>query len=209
VRLILVRHGESEATVRRIVGGPRGCTGLSPKGRRQAEALRDRLSERDEIRADRLLSSVLPRAVETAQILAPALGVDTFEQDCDLCEVHPGEADGLVWSEYQQRYGDFEMVAEPDRPMAPGGESLNEFRARVTRVLHALAERCADETVVVVCHGGVIVFSIIALFDIPRLDREARLDPVNTSITEWLYDATTGKWTLGRYNDASHLDGLD
>ena len=49
-RLVLVRHAESMATVRRIVGGPRSCTGLSELGRRQAEALRDRLARTGEVR---------------------------------------------------------------------------------------------------------------------------------------------------------------
>jgi broad specificity phosphatase PhoE len=208
VRLILVRHGESEATVKRVVGGEQGDTGLSPRGRLQAEALRDRLAASGEIRADRMLSSVLPRAVETAEILAPAVGVDTFEQDCDLCEMHPGDADGVGWPEYERRYGSFDMMAEPDRPFAPRGESLNDFRGRIARVMHGFAERLAGESVVVVCHGGVIVVSITALFDIPRPGLGTQLDPVNTSITEWLHDAASGIWTLGRYNDAVHLDGL-
>ena len=42
-RLVLIRHGESRATVDEIVGGHDGCQGLTDRGRRQAEALRDRL----------------------------------------------------------------------------------------------------------------------------------------------------------------------
>src|SRR5215218_610345 len=100
-RLVLVRHGESMATVDGVVGGHQGCRGLSDRGRRQAEALRDRLVATGEIRADVLMASVLPRAVETAEIMAPALGGLAVEQECDLCEIHPGEGDGLAWSEFQ------------------------------------------------------------------------------------------------------------
>ena len=42
-RIVLVRHGESLAQERRVVGG-HGCTGLSDLGVRQVEALRDRLA---------------------------------------------------------------------------------------------------------------------------------------------------------------------
>jgi len=75
-RLILVRHGESEVTVRRVIGGPRSCTGLSPLGVQQAERLRDRLAETGELAAaTALFASEYPRAVETAEIIAPTLGL--------------------------------------------------------------------------------------------------------------------------------------
>ena len=57
----------------------------------------------------------LPRAIETGSIIAPGLGLETFGQHCDLCEVHTGEADGLAWTEYATRYGSFDMEAEPDQ----------------------------------------------------------------------------------------------
>ena len=38
-RLIFVRHGESRATIDRVIGGPRTCQGLTDLGRRQCEAL--------------------------------------------------------------------------------------------------------------------------------------------------------------------------
>ena len=44
-RLILIRHGESNVTVERILGGEKSCTGLSDLGRAQACALRDRLEK--------------------------------------------------------------------------------------------------------------------------------------------------------------------
>ena len=37
-RLVLVRHGESVATVDRFIGGVRTCTGLSDLGRQQTGA---------------------------------------------------------------------------------------------------------------------------------------------------------------------------
>ena len=73
-RLMLVRHGESRATIEKFFGGPRSCTGLTDTGRRQAEALRDRLMAGRDFQATALYSSKHSRAVETAQILAPALG---------------------------------------------------------------------------------------------------------------------------------------
>ena len=60
------------ATCNHIIGGPKGCTGLTNLGRVQVAALADRLYESGELRqATALYSSVLPRAVETAERLRP------------------------------------------------------------------------------------------------------------------------------------------
>src|SRR4051794_30023408 len=96
-RLLLVRHGAAKAADTGVIAGIEGCTGLSDLGRRQAEALRDRLSAAP-IQVDVVRTSLLPRAIETAEIIAPALGghLGPAERDCDLCELHPGACDGMT-----------------------------------------------------------------------------------------------------------------
>ena len=90
-RLVLVRHGESNATVSRSVGGPRTCTGLSPLGRIQAERLRDRWLRHPEVNVDVLMSSAFPRARETAQVIAPALGsMSVVRASVRMSTVSPG-----------------------------------------------------------------------------------------------------------------------
>ena len=168
MRLILVRHGEAHAGFSGVIGGRMGCAGLTPHGRRQAEALRDHLAASGRVKADVLLVSVLPRAIETAQIIAPGLGLEIARHECDLCEVHTGEADGLAWEEYTTRYGSFDMEAEPDRVFAPEGESWNSFHERVQDMLARLAADHPDETVVAVCHAGVIMASMRGLLGLPH-----------------------------------------
>jgi probable phosphoglycerate mutase len=216
-RLVLVRHGESRATVDEIVGGHEGCCGLSDRGRRQVEALRDRLAATGEVRADALLASVLPRAIETAEILAPALGDLPVERDCDLCEQHPGEADGLTWIEYEARYRPEGWRFDPYSAEAPWSESAAEFNARVARALTKVAADHPGETVVIASHGGVVAGSMIAFLALPFHGRLPPLYSENTSLTEWVLDperadpAHPPPWRLVRYNDAAHLAvaGLD
>jgi len=43
-RVVLVRHGESKCNADGVVGGQRGCTGLTPDGVDQVAALADRLA---------------------------------------------------------------------------------------------------------------------------------------------------------------------
>jgi probable phosphoglycerate mutase len=205
MRLILVRHGDAHAGFHGVVGGRTGCTGLTDLGRQQAEALRDRFARTGAVRADALVSSVLPRAVETAQIIAPGLGIEPGSQECDLCEVHTGDADGLTWAEYGTRFGSFDMEAEPDRVFAPGGDSWNSFHERVQVTLERLASDHAGQTVVTVCHAGVIMASLRVLLGIPHPGTGAQLRPTNTGLTEWDHDETLGRWTLHSFNDASHL----
>lgn len=203
MRLFLIRHGDAYAGFHGPIAGPTGCRGLTDLGRAQAAALRDHLAETERIGADVLLSSVLPRAIETASIIAPALGLDAPTQDCDLCEIHTGDADGIDWTEYNQRFGSFDMEAEPDRIFAPRGESWNSFHGRVESVLDRLASEHAGQTVVAVAHAGLIMAAMRLRLGILEPAISAQLRPSNTGLTEW--ECTDGTWTLRSYNEAVHL----
>jgi probable phosphoglycerate mutase len=209
VRLILVRHGDAHASFNGRIAGHLGCSGLTDLGRAQAEALRRRLESTDRLSVDVLVTSEIPRAIETARIIAPALGHRDVPQYCDLCEVHPGEADGVDWAEYSHRFGSFDMVAEPDRPFAPGGDSWNSFHHRVDDVMNRLAAEHPHQVVMAVCHAGVIAASLRIRLGATGGERMARLVPLNTSLTEWDFSETSARWTLRSYNDARHLDRLD
>ena len=99
-RVILIRHGESNVTVQRILGGEKSCTGLSELGQQQAAALRDRFVK-EQAKVDYLYASTMPRAMETAEIIQPALNLDKLHLDSELVEHRPGEADGKPYEELQ------------------------------------------------------------------------------------------------------------
>lgn len=205
MRLVLVRHGDAYAGFEGVIGGHRGCRGLTPLGRQQAELLGAYLAGTGRIHADVLLASRLPRAIETAEVIAPALDLRTVRQECDLCEVHPGEADGLTWADYAERFGTFDMEAEPERVFAPGGDSWMSFHQRVRRLIDRVAREFVDQSVVAVCHGGVIAASIRVLFGVGDPGAGARVRPVNTGLTEWEHEGSSGKWTLRSFNESAHL----
>lgn len=206
-RLILVRHGESQVTVRRVVGGPRSCTGLSALGREQAARLRDRLAATGELRADALYSSAYPRAIETAEILAPALGGLAVRIEDGFGEHDPGpQCDGLSFDEFVDRHGRPDWEADPWAITFPGGETIAEFHHRVGATVRRVVDAHPDQTVVVACHGGVVDAVLRqALRTAPTGVFEVHT--VNTSITE-LAQVRLGRWRLVRYNDAAHLAGL-
>jgi len=211
-RIVLVRHGESRAQELGILGGHSGCQGLSELGRTQASALHDRLAATKELaEASALYASVMPRAIETAEIISPALGGGLeVRSECHFCEGHPGEADGLSWAELDERYPSEAWSADSRR--APGWETWTEMGARVSGALQSIVERHPGETVVVACHGGVVVHSMLHFLSLRDVANQSRawISPTNTSLTEWRfapnpYEKGTLPVELVRFNDFAHL----
>ncbi|MGA2529340.1 MAG: histidine phosphatase family protein [Acidimicrobiales bacterium] len=204
-RLVIIRHGEAVSNAEDLVAGHLGCRGLTERGRLQVRALSERLGRTGELeKASALYSSVLLRAVETAEMLQPVLGEIPYKADCTLCERHPGEADGLSWTECDARYGRRLPGEEPDRPLSPGGETWLEFLDRAEDALYKLAAAHPGELVVIACHGGVVDASLIRFLGLPAHGGLVRFFPDNASMTEWAY--TGARWWLVRFNDAAHLD---
>lgn len=141
VRLWLVRHGETEwNTARRFQGST--DLPLNDAGRNQAASLAVALTGRT---FDGVWSSDLIRAVETARIAVGEPAVDERLREMDF-----GEMEGEVWDELPAdvqaalvRFDGFE---------APGGESIDAFRARVVEFCDALP--AGDH--LLVTHGGVV-----------------------------------------------------
>jgi 2,3-bisphosphoglycerate-dependent phosphoglycerate mutase len=215
-RLVLVRHGEAVCNVAGVIGGPKGCTGLTPLGRAQAAKLADRLARTRELgEVAALYASVLPRAVETAQILARALlgpGGEVLEvtRDCALCELHPGDADGLTWGEFVASFEEPDWDADPSRPVAPGGEGWSGFVERAAAALERVAAAHAGRTVVVVTHAGVVEAGMLRFLPLDPGVARLGLHTAHASLTEWRQsggrvdgDGTRGRWRLERYNDAA------
>lgn len=203
-RIALVRHAESVGNAERIMTGHRSCTGLTSLGAKQAEALAARLERTGELAGAAVLySSILPRARQTAALISAALGDPPRQETCDLCEMHPGDADGLSWDEYERDYGLFSPRSEPTRALSPGGESWLQVLDRVEAVLHRLALAHPARLVVAVTHGGVIDASMVRILGLPANGTGVRLRNYNTSLTEWQH--TGARWALIRYNDIGHI----
>jgi probable phosphoglycerate mutase len=205
-RVVLIRHGESRTTVDRVIGGPRTCSGLSDLGRRQAERLRDRLADTGELRADALYASAYPRAIETAEIIAPAIGAEVLVES-GFGEHDPGpDCDGLTFNDFLDRYGMPDWETDPHAVTFPGGETVAEFHHRVGSTLARAVREHIGGAIVVACHGGVIDAAFRALLRLPA-HGSFELQTANTSLTEFVQSGR-GRWRLVRYNDASHLVGL-
>lgn len=207
--LLLVRHGESVVTVRGVMGGEKSCEGLSELGRRQAEALRDRWKAGGEPDVDVVVSSTLPRARETAEVVNEHLGL-VIEEHKDLEEHRPGSIDGMRFSDISQQWEAFDYIGRRHDRVAEGAESASEFFFRVSRAFEDVLAAHRGKTILVACHGGVIDVAFRTFLDLPPRGH-FDLFTLNTSITELRVDdhgPRRGRWRLMRYNDHAHLAGL-
>lgn len=204
--LVLIRHGESNVTVNRVIGGHRTCSGLSGLGRRQAERLRDRLLTTGELVPDVLISSNFARAIETAEVIAPAFGDVPVEIMAGFGEHDPGpDIDGMTFAAYVEKFGSPDWL-DPHDEIFPGGETIAAFHDRVIATVDRVVDSYRGCTVVVSCHGGVIDAVFRNLLGTASTG-VFELAAANTSITGFS-SLATGGWRLTRYNDRAHLEGL-
>ena len=211
--LYLIRHGQAIVNVEPIIGGMKGDRGLTELGIEQATLLYERLRQSGEIRPDVLIASTLPRARQTAEIIAPAFPGVPLLSDDDVQELRVGDdGDGLTIDAYKERFGWISFDDEPLRPVDPHGESWGTFTLRVALALTRITKEYAGKTIVVVCHGGVIDSSFTHFFGLNGLAfPQAGFATQNTSLTHWEYTLYHGKlrWRLVGYNDAAHLKALN
>ncbi len=134
--LVLTRHGLTDRSVPEQHLGQRIDLSINESGRRQAQALARRLSA---VRFDRVITSPLFRARETAEVLAPGA---RLEADPRLREMDYGAWEGRTYDEIEQADAAFrrEWELAPDRLACPGGESGNAVAERVRAFLDDLLE---------------------------------------------------------------------
>lgn len=209
--LYLIRHGEAYSNVDGVIGGMQADRGLTERGFAQAHALAERLAM-GEIPAEVLYASTLPRARQTAEIVADALKLPVAWDD-ELHELRPGESDGMHISEARTRYEGFRRFLDDlYTPIAPGAESWGIFQARVSAVLERLTRQHAGQNIVVVAHGGVIEVSFLHFLGLgPQARTRAAFHGRNTAITHWSHQESGGRleWRLVAHNDHYHLRALE
>ncbi len=144
--LLLTRHGAA-AQGDVMLGGQLDVP-LMPQGREEAAALARRLNG---VRIDRIVSSPMLRALETAQIVATGRPV---EVDARLRELDYGRWEGLTYAEIDAHDPELRTRWEhdPAATHSPGGESGDDVAARALNFLVDLTE--AEEAGSAGAHSG-------------------------------------------------------
>jgi probable phosphoglycerate mutase len=153
--LILVRHGVTEHTTKKLFSGGLGSSnpGLNDEGRAQVRATAEWLSPMiGEV--DALISSPVRRTHESAEILGEVLGFEV-ETEPGIAEMEFGSWDGLSFAEVQEQYPDELSAWLGDLEYAPGGGKGESFRDVADRVLEGrdrIVSAYRGQSVVVVSH---------------------------------------------------------
>jgi probable phosphoglycerate mutase len=197
MELLWVRHAEPE----RIApgSGVPADPGLTARGREQAQRLADWVAHEH---IDAILSSPKRRAQETAAPIAGALGLEV--------EVVEGIVEYDVQSDHyipmeELRRTDQERLRDmvEGRWETFGGESTEVFRARVSKAVDDIIATHPGQTVVAVCHGGVVN---VALALVLGLEQPLWFDPHYTSLSR-MVASRSGVRSVSSLNERAHLVG--
>jgi len=151
MKIIFVRHGESEANVAgRINDNPARSVNLTKRGQEQAEAASEELRM---ARFTHAYASEFPRAQQTARILLRHHGC-TLQIDARINERKTG-MDWLPVKAFHDLVYDDPLHTRPDH-----GESFIEQMARLRSFLDEAATRHPDGTVLAVSHENPILAAL-------------------------------------------------
>ena len=180
MRLILVRHAQSQGNEQKLVQGHTDYQ-LSERGRTEAQLLAQRFKNEQ---IDRIYVSDLSRAVQTAQPLLEHHENTTVTYDARLRERNYGEFETLTKRE---------VVENGYAPGAgtwidpPGGEHLDTFTERVTSFLDELTKTHYGETILLISHSGFITRTLLTLAQASD-DEYRTYRPPNASVTNIEFD---------------------
>lgn len=199
MRLILVRHGETEHNRGQVTLG-RADVPLNERGVAQAKAVAASFS----VAPAAVYASPLRRALDTASAIAAETGLKVTVED-GLIEMDVGEMEHLTGAELRERHPEFLkawLSGEAASIRMPGGESLAEVQARAWAAVERMREAHGEGSVAAVTHNFVILTVVCRALNLPlgefRRVRQGLAARTVIDITE--------RWTtLLQLNDTAHL----
>ena len=166
-RIILLRHGQTDYNVTGRMQGHLDSR-LTDAGHEQAAVAAPVLAA---LGPDRMVSSDLRRAVDTAETVGAACGLPV-KFDARLRETHLGDWQGRTVGEIDRDYPGAIAAWRSDPTWSPpGGESRVAVVARSRPVVDELDAEFADSphtsTALLVAHGGLIAGLVTGLMELP------------------------------------------
>ena len=182
--IYLVRHGEHQDAEHGMVDGP-----LSPRGRRQASLLADRLSG---VPFDSVRHSPLERAAQTAQAVAERMPSVSPEPSALLFDCVPTGMTPDTPSAFEPFFNSI-TEAEIDAGRAQMSDAVSEFLVRKRGEVHDL----------IITHNFVIAWFVREVLQAPEW-RWMTLNQAHCGLT--VFAQKQGRpWTLLSHNDMAHL----
>lgn len=195
MKLILVRHGQTEENKKKIWQGQSEGT-LSEEGEEQAKKLARALEKED---ISFVYCSDLKRAKNTLKPLLKNRKLPV-EYVKELRERKLGVLEGAN-SEQVKEYVTKNKV-DFETCNFETGETLYEAKDRIAKFYETLSGKHEEDTILLVTHGGIVAYTILHLFNHPP-EKFKEFIPDNTGITR--IEIKKGKPKLLTFNDTSHL----
>ena len=200
MRILVIRHGESEADLLDVHEG-RADYELTERGHRQADAMACYVKENYVLSA--IYCSPLRRAYQTATHLCERTGM-VITLDAKLMEFNNGLIAGLKRAIAQERYPVVEDL--PAHASVYEQESMLEFRFRADYVLSKIiSETASDATIAIVTHGGMINQLYRSFLRLP-VDSDIFFATGDTGIHEW--QITKDRRLIVNANITAHTKGI-
>lgn len=204
-KLILVRHGESEANFKRICGGQTDFP-LTDLGRRQADSAGEALKN---VKIDYVYASDLSRAYETAQIIIKHHNLEIIK-DVRLREIHRGIFENHPLAEIEQKYPETYEVFMKNKPFVviEGGESTEQVQERVYEAIAEIAQKHPDKTVLIAFHATALRYFCAKIMGIAKKDIITELPLCkNAALTYVNYE--NGNFEIVKYNEHEHIKNME
>jgi broad specificity phosphatase PhoE len=205
VKVILVRHGETDWNKALRIQGSSSDTPLSETGKRQAEEVALKLKD-ENIRA--IYSSPLQRALHTAQAIARYHPHLNITPNPHLKEINAGALEGLPAAELHCRLDEYLCHHDQNNQLVqlPGGESLCDVQERAWETLKGYLDTHSEGKIVVVTHYFVIMSIICKVLNLP-LAEIVHLKLDTGTISTFAMDNHVPRLIL--FNYACHSPGLE
>ncbi|MFC2059753.1 histidine phosphatase family protein [Chloroflexota bacterium] len=200
VKIILVRHGETEWNRLRRVQGSQSNPPLNETGKRQAESLALKMKS-ESIQA--IYSSPLTRSLDTAQAVARHHQIEVIPEP-DLKEFDLGELEGISIDDIGKSFDELLITSNQGEalPRVPGGESLREVQQRAWNAIQRLVIQYPDGAIVAVSHYFTILTVVCSALDL-SLSQLGRFRLGHSGISTLIFGGKTPRLVL--LNDTCHL----
>lgn len=199
MNILVIRHGQSEADILQVHEG-RVDYPLTEKGHKQAQIMADFI--KSNFKVNKIYSSTLTRAKQTAQYLADIFNHDIIYEE-DLQEFNNGLLAGLTYEEAKIKYPKVDNL--PIDKSVYGMESLLEFRNRAERVLNKILEETKDDkTIVIISHGKMINQLYHVFLNLP-VNQDIFFSTGDTGIHLWLKEKERRYVVFANYNPVREL----
>lgn len=203
-KIYLIRHGQTDYNLNKIVQGSGVNSSLNDTGRLQAEAFYQHYKD---VEFDNIYTSTLARTIETVQ---PFLNAGYDHQPFDgLKEISWGAKEGIKIDDGEETY--YNHVIDSWRKgdlkqRMSNGESPEEVAFRLRSTIGPILDNEEEETILICMHGRAMRILLCILLNYPISCMDF-FPHNNTSLYKLIHTGNLNRIKL--FNNLNHLQPLE